>query len=301
MPIIPAQAEVLKTETPVSEEEKYGIVIPNNLTFDLQLMEQRDIVVEIKNSGPHAHTILRGCFLSKKSMSQLTLLRPNIDESRILKPTESFCYIFRCKTKFIGTSEENFLFIFKHFKVRRTFRFNVLSKNSINHNVQQNYNNEKGNKIYRQNEFEQSNSYVTGIRPCQPPKFIGVRPGIFKIPQVLWDVVLSLKNNRTPFTDCIAALEDAVPCLAAELSPENYREKFHTLLYLESIAESIAMQRYDISGAVMRFCSEFLALEVPGLAEKRPSLLIGDKAIISFDWESEKSKINRRNSFPTKS
>ncbi|XP_046435519.1 probable RNA helicase armi [Neodiprion fabricii] len=284
-----AQTETVNEKQETFGEEKYGIVVTNNLMFDLQLLEKRDISIEIKNNGLHPQTLLKGCFLSKKSMSQLTLLRPKIDTASVLQPSESITYVFRCHAKFVGYSEEMFLFIFKHLKVRRMFRFNVSLKNSVNHNVQSGQN-PRANKIYKQNEFDQS-TCVRGVRTCQAPKFITVKPGIFKIPQHLWDVVLRLENDKIPFRSGIVAIEETVPCLFEELTFQNYRDRFHALLYLESIADSISLQRYDISSTVMRFCGEFLALEVPGLAEKRPSLLVGDKAIVSFNWDSSKGEI----------
>lgn len=223
-------------------------------------------------------------------MSQLTLLSPNINQVCVLQPSQKLSYVFKCKAKFVGTSEEAFLFIFKQFKVYRTFRFNVTLKNSTAlTNSQQSYDGNRGNKLYRQNEYDHSNC-VAGVRPFQPPKFVTVRPGIFRIPQRLWDVVLQIENEKTSLMSSVVALEEISPCLASDLTIQNYKDRFHALLYLESIADSIAMQRYDISGTTMRFCGEYLALEVPGLAEKRPSLLIGDKAVVSFEWDSSRGE-----------
>ena len=39
------------------------------------------------------------------------------------------------------------------------------------------------------------------------------------------------------------------------------------------------MQEYDLSEVTFRHAGPYLALEVPGLAEKRPSLLMGDSVI----------------------
>lgn len=45
------------------------------------------------------------------------------------------------------------------------------------------------------------------------------------------------------------------------------------------------MQPYNIESTIMRRCGEYLVMQVPGLAEKRPSLLTGDRAIVSFKWD----------------
>ncbi|XP_025602817.2 probable RNA helicase armi [Athalia rosae] len=273
----------------ILKEEKYGVMITSNLTYDLQLLEKRDIIVEIKNNGQHKQTITNGLFLSKKSMSQLILVYPNINSTIELNPSESISYTFRCHAKFIGYSEEAFLFVFKHFRVRRMFRFNVSLKNSSRHEIKTDQS-VKVNKLYKQTDKENS-KYVVGVRPSLPPRFIAVRPGIFNIPQRLWDVVLRLQNEKKPLMESVMALEEMEPLLSSKLNFKNFKDRFHMLLYLESIGDSIEMQRYDMSGVFMRPTKEFLALKVPGLAEKRPSLVVGDKAIISFNWDDSQGNL----------
>jgi hypothetical protein len=53
---------------------------------------------------------------------------------------------------------------------------------------------------------------------------------------------------------------------------------------LEEIEAVLNMQKYDLERVCFRIAGpdkEFLALEVPGLAERRPSLLRGDRVIAS--------------------
>jgi hypothetical protein len=86
----------------------------------------------------------------------------------------------------------------------------------------------------------------------------------------------------------IEDVEDAVcnvaPCLSEYLTMLNYSDRFHMLLYLEEIQGILDMQKYGLQRVCFRIAGpggEFLALEVPGLAEKRPSLLLGDRVIAS--------------------
>lgn len=55
----------------------------------------------------------------------------------------------------------------------------------------------------------------------------------------------------------------------------NYKEKFSTLLWLEEIHAEIELKEYNMSGAVLKRKGDLLVLEVPGLAESRPSLYAG--------------------------
>ena len=70
------------------------------------------------------------------------------------------------------------------------------------------------------------------------------------------------------------------------VTPANHNALFHELLMAEEAAETLELQKYAIVGdkAVMRHTPsrEMLRLDVPGLAEKRPSVRIGDK-IFAYD------------------
>ncbi|XP_040322644.1 RNA helicase Mov10l1-like [Herpailurus yagouaroundi] len=60
----------------------------------------------------------------------------------------------------------------------------------------------------------------------------------------------------------------------------NYKEKFSTLLWLEEIHAEIELKEYNMSGVTLKRNGDLLVLEVPGLAESRPSLYAGDKLVL---------------------
>ncbi|XP_029420225.1 RNA helicase Mov10l1 isoform X1 [Nannospalax galili] len=70
------------------------------------------------------------------------------------------------------------------------------------------------------------------------------------------------------------------PLLAELLNMSNYKEKFSTLLWLEEIHSEMELKEYNMSGVVLKRKGDLLVLEVPGLAESRPSLYAGDKLIL---------------------
>nr|KAF6496487.1 Mov10 like RISC complex RNA helicase 1 [Rousettus aegyptiacus] len=70
------------------------------------------------------------------------------------------------------------------------------------------------------------------------------------------------------------------PLLAELLNMSNYKEKFSTLLWLEEIHAEIELKEYNMSGVTLKRNGGLLVLEVPGLAESRPSLYAGDKLIL---------------------
>ncbi|XP_046922135.1 RNA helicase Mov10l1 isoform X1 [Lynx rufus] len=70
------------------------------------------------------------------------------------------------------------------------------------------------------------------------------------------------------------------PLLAELLNMSNYKEKFSTLLWLEEIHAEIELKEYNMSGVTLKRNGDLLVLEVPGLAESRPSLYAGDKLVL---------------------
>ncbi|XP_072829885.1 RNA helicase Mov10l1 isoform X2 [Vicugna pacos] len=70
------------------------------------------------------------------------------------------------------------------------------------------------------------------------------------------------------------------PLLAELLNMSNYKEKFSTLLWLEEIHAEIELKEYNMTGVTLRRNGDFLVLEVPGLAESRPSVYAGDRLIL---------------------
>jgi hypothetical protein len=75
-------------------------------------------------------------------------------------------------------------------------------------------------------------------------------------------------------------LTDRHPSLCQPLSPANYSAKMSTMLHLEEIALAEQLARYEMEGVTLDSRGEYLGLVVPGLAEKRPSLMIGDSALV---------------------
>lgn len=256
----------------------------------MNIGEESTLKVTIKNNGSYAHLLQNGCFMPQKTPSQLSLVSPNIDMNIVVNPFESVTYTFKCKAKFVGTSEELFTFNFKDFKIARVFYITVKSKRiSRKINVAAIKEKHEKNHLSNLNELIEM-TCIPGIRPTKPPQFIKVRLGVFKIPRYIWNVIWDVVHSKKSQMECEIAVGEQIPCLLKPLSFDTYKERFHTLLYLEEIALTLSLQEYDMKNVVMRRYSDYLVLEVPGLAEKRPSLLVGDRAIISFHWDSSQGK-----------
>uniref|UniRef100_A0A669FAJ3 RNA helicase n=1 Tax=Oreochromis niloticus TaxID=8128 RepID=A0A669FAJ3_ORENI len=94
-----------------------------------------------------------------------------------------------------------------------------------------------------------------------------------------------LPNYPVPHAlrDCVETQSDVLvvePCLGEVLSPSNMQSRFSVLLWLEELHAERELREFSISGALLRKGAVYLHLEVPGLAEGRPNLNIGDRIIL---------------------
>ncbi|NWY03235.1 SDE3 helicase, partial [Nothoprocta ornata] len=79
--------------------------------------------------------------------------------------------------------------------------------------------------------------------------------------------------------------------LEAPLQSDNYQKKFQLLLHLEEIQMEVDIRRYDMQDVTMVQDRALLVLEVPGVAESRPSVLRGDHLFASLSSEREQSPL----------
>uniref|UniRef100_A0A673J0P8 Helicase ATP-binding domain-containing protein n=1 Tax=Sinocyclocheilus rhinocerous TaxID=307959 RepID=A0A673J0P8_9TELE len=83
--------------------------------------------------------------------------------------------------------------------------------------------------------------------------------------------------------DCVEGQKDvliAQPALAEPLSLSWILPRFSALLWLEELQAEREIREFSLTGAILRKGAVYLHLEVPGLAEGRPSLFIGQDLVI---------------------
>ncbi|XP_058797499.1 probable RNA helicase armi [Phymastichus coffea] len=273
--------------------DKENMEITNNIKVNLDVKSVKIIEVTVKNNGNFKQTLYKCAFLSKKSDSQLTLLNPvdnaplEIQEPQDLKPSNSVTFRFKCKARFVGVSEELIIFKFKKFKIGRIVVITVdsiQSKTPMLQELSNTYTNNYKHKYELPHVYEDG-MYVKGVKPFTTARFIQERPMTWKIPDILWIIMNEIHEERMNQSEAEFILADRIPCLQQHLTAENYKQRFNYLLYLEEIAQIFNIRRFNMPSAIMHRSGEFLTLNVPGLAEKRPSLIIGDRILVSFKWD----------------
>ncbi|NXH91041.1 SDE3 helicase, partial [Edolisoma coerulescens] len=110
----------------------------------------------------------------------------------------------------------------------------------------------------------------------------------YQYPKSLKDTILLGPN--TSASSSWAAMRSL---LEAPLQAENYHRKFQLLLYLEEIQMEVDIRRYDMQDVTMVQDRALLVLDVPGVAENRPSLLRGDHLFAHLSSERDHSPLVR--------
>ncbi|XP_059343906.1 helicase MOV-10 isoform X1 [Ammospiza nelsoni] len=112
--------------------------------------------------------------------------------------------------------------------------------------------------------------------------------GTYQYPKSLKDTILLGPN--TSASSSWAAMRSL---LEAPLQAENYYQKFQLLLHLEEIQMEVDIRRYDMQDVTMVQERALLVLDVPGVAENRPSLLRGDHLFAHLSSERDHSPLVR--------
>ncbi|NXK07737.1 SDE3 helicase, partial [Herpetotheres cachinnans] len=110
--------------------------------------------------------------------------------------------------------------------------------------------------------------------------------GTYHYPKSLKDTILLGPNASA--SSSWAAMRSL---LEAPLQAGNYKQKFQLLLHLEEIQMEVDIRRYDMQDMPMVQDRTLLVLNVPGVAENRPSVLKGDHLFAHLSSERDCSPL----------
>ncbi|CAG0881585.1 unnamed protein product [Darwinula stevensoni] len=264
-------------------ENKAGIIIvPNTIDFGTVMMgEKKTMNVMIENHSSVDHSL--GAIQIQGNPDKLqfqVLSQSGYGEVLIVIPPQGFITVmFQCIGTSYGHVHDLCIFTVSQFRIGRYLTVRVVDPLQEDLITQAPYHNSGGIRDGRKRRqpamhhrmFPQNHqSVVPGQKIFQPSAFLPFRLPQFAIPKTLMDLVLKKGN--------ILEYESA---LGEELSPRNYISRFRILLFLEEIGACIHMKQFDMHNVSLKPIGSFLQLDVPGLAEKRPSLIIGDSVILS--------------------
>ncbi|KAF9622588.1 hypothetical protein IFM89_032487 [Coptis chinensis] len=177
-------------------------------------------------------------------------------EDRVLQPYKTLTIWLSCKPKETGLHTTVVHFTVGEDTIERVVFLLVEDSISLSLASRKPY-----SRPQRKNRFAVT-EYVSGTRPARP----GSQGFRYRLPQF----------NIPPETRELLESKQLPEVISDGLTRESYGAFFSTLITMEELKLEEEMHRHDMECVTMRMRRYFLALEVPGLAEKRPSLVIGD-------------------------
>ncbi|XP_052213999.1 RNA helicase Mov10l1-like isoform X2 [Dreissena polymorpha] len=180
-----------------------------------------------------------------------------------------------------GQEKSLLIFVFDGFKIGRYVKAEVADPmvSLVQRGVVYERGARQGNSRYRETVDKKSAAWtVPGQRPNRNKKTVQYphRLARYEVPADLREAALYPED-----------LPKFAPVLTERLSSSNYRERFKLLLHLEEIQMDVDIREFDLHRVCLRQVGEYLGLQVPGLAEGRPSVLIGDSVYLTDPGDPE--------------
>ncbi|KAH9637685.1 hypothetical protein HF086_009353 [Spodoptera exigua] len=289
------KAKVVQEHSEVEDIEKRSMEIETNnnieVTYPLkfenvQFHERPQITLSITNKNSQPVIMFKWMLLCKKRDSQVTV-NPILPKYTKLYPNKPFILTIDCHPKFYGKSKEHLIITFRGFKVERLIEINVLSELTSSEDASFTF-----KKGYDVNDLKigfkrGDGNYIPGVRLSKNPNFRTVRMGQYSIPEKVESAVIGDYDNKSTRKEILQRIEYNFPCLIQNLNVSNYVDKWHTLLYMEEIKATINIRNFNLPSTFLVKCQEYLCLEIKKLAERRPSLIVGDKVMVTDIWDEK--------------
>ncbi|KAM5569455.1 putative RNA helicase SDE3 [Rosa sericea] len=179
-------------------------------------------------------------------------------EDRVLQPGDTLTVWLSCKPKEIGMHTSVVQFDFEDNQIERAVF--LLADDKISQSLASTRPFERRTK----KKPIVVDSYHVAVSPSRKTKRLPYKNRLprYDIPKELRDYLLSGHDPE---------------CVTEGLKRRNYADHFKTLLMMEEIQLEESMRSYDMEYVSLRRRGyHYLSLEVPGLAERRPSLVQGD-------------------------
>lgn len=272
------ESETLQTEA-VFKYSVEGIEITDDVSLESDKpQESFSFSFNVSNKTQSEVLLKEVSFMNKNGQCKLD----NACTNRVLPPNASLKVPCTCVLRNYGRNKELLLFTFENYTLGRYINIALKAERADSSS----YDKGAHSSALAAREQRHRNTKRTNVIPGQKtvatPRFIAKQIGHFAVPDKLWDLYLDFGNE---FAQRHEALLKRKPCLN-RLDYHCYEDYFHTLLYLEEIENTIAMRKYDQELACFITNGEYLMLEIENLAEKRPSIITGDKVLAGDPFSS---------------
>ncbi|RXW12422.1 hypothetical protein EST38_g13432 [Candolleomyces aberdarensis] len=196
---------------------------------------------------------------------------------RILITTRSrIIVVFKFTQSFIGRYEDRIEFVFEntvsHEKFVISRQLQVVVGDQADHNAL------RPVAPYVSRKRNTRTPEKTVVRGVAPPSLGGISY-VAELPKSpIPKELLELLSGSNPLQQQITDIRGLY--ITGPLSTGTYAKHFKHLLWIEEHQTEADLERYDMSNVTLPQVNQYYYLAIPGLAEKRPSVLVGDRILV---------------------
>ena len=247
--------------------KKFIIISSPAFTFPLNAASRVSKHVLIKNKSSESVNLLK-CYICPPNSEIIKLFKKRIENGKVLynlkpKDENGFQLHLQIFPQILGLFEFE---IFADFQTSKDEKFTKSYKLKV--------------------EICHESNLLTGPKFRNSPRFCDIRFKDYFIPDNIREfdfskskVVVENLKKKFPFLD------------ESQMTPQNYIQKLRHAIYLDEIAMEIAFKSYHIPKARFEQSNEYLKLAVKDVAEKRPSIIMGDAVEVSDPFRDEKNQM----------
>lgn len=261
--------EVIKTLIPKSLDlqtiEKNIKISSPAFTFSINPSSRMSKYVSIVNNSTESVKLLK-CYFNPPEPENIKLVKGSNEGGKILyhlkpKDKRGFQLHIQIFPQLIGNFEAE---VFADFQTSNNENFT--KSHTIHIKVVQELN------------------LINGPKLRNTIRFTDIRFKDYWIPETLRELDFTRKK------EILEKLKEKFPVLKEEVAPSNYVERMSLAIYLDEIAMEMAFKEYHLPRARFEDHDKYLKLEVSDVAEKRPSIIIGDAVEATDPFCDEKDQ-----------
>ncbi|GLB39145.1 putative helicase [Lyophyllum shimeji] len=264
-----------------AEKDKHGVVVIGD--FDFGIVEVADaargrtVGGTIKSGNPSSHVALVDIQLAsiKGTNRGHSSFKVDVHGGRRAITTEPLNFGVTFRQGYIGRCQDRLEFLFEDKQLRTRFVIARQLEGIV------------GNKADH-DRLRPTTPYVPRAKSARQPEIKvveGVRPPSMKavpyvvpLPRALIPATLATTLSTGTLANKITRIRNVF--LPREFNTAGYDRHFKHLLWIEEHQMERDLEVYDMTNVRMTTYPPFYRLEVPGLAEKRPSVLVGDRILV---------------------
>ncbi|XP_064541268.1 probable RNA helicase armi [Drosophila montana] len=259
--------------------------------------KKHHVTLKVRNVGKRTFELVH-IDIPNASDAQISVVEPV--SSRSIEMGGHISLIFEVHTRFIGESKEYFTLHFDTFKVARFLTVVVCTteedaleaKRRLIASEQLMVSGRTArqrSRHYAYQVYSNKSPLVPGESIATKRRFVPVHLSNYDVPEKLCNIVLKTES----MSDVRELLGVQYPFLNESFAISNYVQRFATMLHLEEIDYNVNFRNYDRERAHFNREGEYLSLQIENLAERRPSLVLGDTVNAINPWVEPDSKENK--------